>query len=102
MQTFRELKTLHPLDEEPQLQFQDWSSQGHQFDEPTVFGQIEAFPNCSAADPSTMYPDHLLLAVTCAASDQFKKAITSITKLVNLASRGQIPVSVAPVSAVLL
>ena len=27
IQTFRELKTLHPLDEEPRLQFQDYSSQ---------------------------------------------------------------------------
>ena len=44
-----------------------------------------------------MYPEHLLHAVNCAASDQSKQAITSITKLVNLASRGQLPVSVAPV-----
>ena len=44
-----------------------------------------------------MYPEHLLHAVNCAVSDQSKQAITSITKLVNLASRGQLPVSVAPV-----
>ena len=97
IQTFRELKTLNPLEEEPRLQFQDYSSQAHQFDEPTVFGQIEAFPNFSAADPSIMYPEHLLHAVNCAASDQSKQANTSITKLVNLASRVQLPVSVEPV-----
>ena len=31
VQTFRELKTLHPL-EEPRLQVQDYSSQGHQYE----------------------------------------------------------------------
>ena len=97
VQKFRELKNLHPLEEEPRLQLQDYSCQAHQFDEPTVFGQIEAFPNFSTAGPSKVYPGHLLHAVNCAASDQSKQAITSITKLVNLASRGQLPVSVAPV-----
>ena len=97
MQTFRELKTLHPLEEEPRLQFQHNSSQAHQFDERAVFGLIEAFPNFSAAGLIKMYPEHLLHAVNCAASDQSKQAITSITELRNLASRGQLPVSMAPV-----
>ena len=96
MQTFRGLKTLHPLEEKPRLRFQDYSSQAHKFGEPTVFGQIEAFPIFSAVGPSKMYPEHLLHAVNCAASDQPKQAITGITKLVNFASRGQLPVSVAP------
>ena len=96
IQTFRELKTLHPL-EEPRLQFQEYSSQAHQFDEPTVIGQTEAFLNFSAAGPSKMYPEHPLHAVNCAASDQSKQAIKSITKLVKLVSRGQLPVSVEPV-----
>ena len=97
MHTFRELKTPHPLEEEPRLPLQDYSSQAHQFDEPTVFNQIEAFPNLSADGSSKIYPELLLHAVNCAASDQPKQAITNITKLVNLASRGQLPVSVAPV-----
>ena len=42
-----------------------------------------------------MYHEHPLHPVNCAASDQSKQAITSITKLVNLASRFQLPVSVA-------
>ena len=97
MQKFREIQTLHLPDEEPRLQFQNYSSQARQLDEPTVFGQIDAFPNFSAAGPSKMYPEHLLHAVNCAASDQSKQAITSITRQVNLASRGQITVSVPPV-----
>ena len=44
-----------------------------------------------------MYPEHVLHTVNCAASDQSKQAVTSITKLVTLASIGQHPVSVAPV-----
>ena len=44
-----------------------------------------------------MYPEHLLHAFNCAASDQSKQAITRMTKFVNLASRGQLAVSVAPV-----
>ena len=97
MQTIRESKTLYPLEEEPRLQFQDYISQAHQFDEPTVFGRIEAFSNFSAAGSSEMYPEHLLHAVNCAASDQSNQAITSITKLVSLASRGQLLLSLAAV-----
>ena len=70
IQNFRELKTLKPLKEEPRLQFQDFSSQAHPFDEPTVFGEKEAFPNFSASGPSKMYAEHLLHAVNCSASDQ--------------------------------
>ena len=40
MHTFRELKTLHHLEEKPRLPLQYYSSQAHQFDEPTVFGQL--------------------------------------------------------------
>ena len=68
----------------------------YQFDEPTVFGH-KAFPNFPAAGPFKMYPERLLHAVNCAASVPSKQAITSITKLVNLAIVGQLAVSVAPV-----
>ena len=44
-----------------------------------------------------MYPEHLLHAVNCGGPDQSKRAITSITKFVNLASRGQLPEFVAPI-----
>ena len=44
-----------------------------------------------------MYPEHPLLAVNCAASDQSKQAVARITKPMNLASRGQLTVSVASV-----
>ena len=44
-----------------------------------------------------MYPEHLLLAVNCGAPDQSKRAITSLTKFVNLASKGQLPKFVTPI-----
>ena len=44
-----------------------------------------------------MYPENLLHAVNCAAPDQSKRAITSLTEFVNLASRGQLPEFVAPI-----
>ena len=44
-----------------------------------------------------MYPEHLLHAVNSGAPDQSKRAITSLTKFVNLASRGQLPEFVAPI-----
>ena len=97
IQTFRKLKILRPKEEEPRLLFQKYRPQAHRFDEPTVLGQIEAVPIFSAAGPSTVYPEHFLHAVNYAASDQSEQAITSITILVNLASRGKLPVSVAPV-----
>ena len=44
-----------------------------------------------------MYPEHLLHALKCGAPDQSKRAITSLTKFVNLANRGQLPEFVAPI-----
>ena len=44
-----------------------------------------------------MYPEHLLHAVNCGDPDQSKRAITSLTKFVNLASRGQLPEFIAPI-----
>ena len=44
-----------------------------------------------------MYPEHLRHAVNCSISDQSKRAMNSLTKLVNLASRGQLPSFVTPV-----
>ena len=78
IQTIRELITLHPLEEWPRLKFQDYSSQANQFDEPTLFDQMVAVTNFSAAGSSKMYPEHLLHAVKCTALDQPKQAITSI------------------------
>ena len=72
-QTFREPKTLHPLEEETRL-------------------PIEAILNFSISDP-----EHLLHAVNCTTTDQTKKAITGKTKLVHFASRGQLHVTMAPV-----
>ena len=43
-----------------------------------------------------MYPEHIPQAINCFISDQSKRATYSLTKLVNLASRGQLPSFVAP------
>ena len=43
-----------------------------------------------------MYPEHLLHAINCSISDQSKRAMNSLAKLVNLASRGQLASFVAP------
>ena len=43
-----------------------------------------------------MYPEHLLHAINCSISDQSKRAMNSLTKLVNLASSGQLPSFVVP------
>ena len=65
--------------------YQDANTNAFQFDEASVFSQIESFSKCTAAGSSKMYPDYLLHAVNCGAPDQSKRAITSLTKLVNLA-----------------
>ena len=43
-----------------------------------------------------MYPEHLVHSISCSISDQSKRAMNSLTKLVNLASRGQLLSFVAP------
>ena len=95
-ETLKQLMNLHPAEEVPPRVTDDYSSYAYQLDEASVFKQLQSFSNFTAARSSKMYPEHLLHAVTCAVPDQSKKSITSITKLVNLASRGQLPSFVAP------
>ena len=95
-ETLKELMNLHPAEEVPPRETDDYSSYAYQFDEASVFKQLQSFSNFTAAGPSNMYPEHLLHAVMCGVSDQSKKSTTNITKLVNLASTGQLPSFVAP------
>ena len=69
-----ELKELHPKEKQPGHQFdQDANTNVYQFDEASVFFQIESFSKFTAAGPSKMYPEHLLHAVKCGAPDQSKR-----------------------------
>ena len=74
---------------------QDDNTNAYQFDEASVIFEIESFSKFTAAGPSKMCFEHLLHAVNCGAPDQSKRAITSLKKFVNLASRGQLPKFVA-------
>ena len=68
--TLNELKKLHPEKKQPDHQFdQDANTNAYQFDEASVFCQIESFSKFTAAGPSKMYPEHLLHAVNCGAPD---------------------------------
>ena len=58
IQTCRELKILHTMEEEPGLQFQNYSYKAHQLVVPTVFGQTEPFPYYSAASLSKINPEN--------------------------------------------
>ena len=91
-----ELKKLHPEENENLEPVEDYSCEAYQFDEGKVLLQLQSFLNFTAAGPSKMYPKNLLHAINCSISDQSKRAMNSLTKLVNLASRGQLPRFVAP------
>ena len=94
--TLNELRKLKPKEKQPHHQFdQDANTNAYQFDEASVFFPIELFSKFIVAGPSGMYPEHLLHDVYCGAPDQSKRAITSLTKFVNLASRGELPEFVA-------
>ena len=90
-QTLLELKKLNPEENEILEPLEDYSCEAYQFDEGKVLLQLQSFSKFTAAGSSKMYPEHLLHAVNCSISDQSKRAINSLTKLVNLASRGQLP-----------
>ena len=87
---------LHASEEAPPSENDFYSSYADQFNEESVFTQVQSFSNFTAAGPSKMYPVHLLHAVMGAVPNQSKKSISSITKLVNLASREQLTNFVAP------
>ena len=86
--TFIELKKLHPEENEILEPLEDYSCEAYQFDEGKVLLQLQFVSKFTAAGPSKMYPEHLLHAINCSISDQSKRAMNSLTKLVNLASRG--------------
>ena len=94
--TLIELKKLHPEGNAILEPLEDYSCGAYQFDEGKVVLQLQSFSKFTAAGPSKMYPEHLLHAINCSISDQSKRAMNSLTKLVNLASRGQLPSFVAP------
>ena len=96
--TLNERKKLHPKEKQLDHQFdQDANKNASQFDEATIFFQIESFFKFIAAGPTKVNSEHLPHAVNCAAPHQSKRAITSLTKFVNLAKRGQLPEFVAPI-----
>ena len=91
-----ELKKLHPEENEILEPLEDYSCEACQFDEGKVLLQLQSFSKFTAAGPSKTYLEHLLHAINCSISDQSKQAMNSLTKLVNLASRGQLQSFVAP------
>ena len=93
--TLIELKKLHPEENEILEPLEDYSCEAYQFDEGKVLLQLQSFSKFTAAGPSKMYPEHLLQAINCSTFDQSKRAMNSLTKLVNLASSGQLPSFVA-------
>ena len=94
--TLIELRKQHPEENETLEPLEDYSCEAYQFDEGKVLLQLQSCSEFTAAGPSKMYPEHLLHAINCSILDQSKRAMNSLTKLVNLASRGKLPRFVAP------
>ena len=82
--TLIELKKLHPEENEILEPLEDYSCEAYQFDKGKVLLQLQSFSKFTAAGPSKMYLEHLLHAINCSISDQSKRAMNSLTKLVNL------------------
>ena len=98
--TLIDIEKLHPEENEILEPMEGYSCEAYQFDEGKVLLQLHLFLNFTAAGPSKMYPEHLP-SINCSISDQSKRAMNSLTKLVNLANRGQLPSFVAFCSATL-
>ena len=94
--TLIELEELHPRENKILDPMEDSCPEANQFDEAQVISQLQSFLIFTAAAPST-YPEYLLNTINCSNFDQSKQARNSLTKIVNLASRGQLPSFVAPV-----
>ena len=88
--TLDSVKKLHPTKRTP-IVVQSFSSQAYQSSEENVSEQLNSFSRFTAAGPSKMFPEHLLHAVQCTASDQSQIALRVLTKLVNISCRGELP-----------
>ena len=82
--------STHPPGEKP-IVVQNFSSQAYQFSEENVSEQLNLFSRFTAAGTSKMFPEHLLHAVQCTASDQSPIALRVLTKLVHISCRGELP-----------
>ena len=89
--TLIELEILQPGENKILEPMEDDIREAFQFEEPKALLQLQSFSHFTAAGPSKMYPEHLLHAINCSISDQLKRALNSLTKIVNLARRGQLP-----------
>ena len=87
--TLDSLKKLHSPEDKP-IVVQNFSSQAYQFSDENVSEQLNSFSRFTAAGPSKMFPEHLLHAVQCTASDQSQIALRVLTKLVNISCRGEL------------
>ena len=99
-ETLKELMNLHPAEEVPPRET-DYISYAYQFDEASVFKQLQSFSNFTAAGPSKMYPEHLLRAVTCAVPDQSKKSIKASHNWCIWLAQGSSPVLLHQIFALL-
>ena len=79
---------LHPA-EVPSSENDDCSNYAYQFDEASLFTQLQSFSYSAAACSGQMYFEHLRRNERN--SQSVGKSIKNHTKLVNLASRGQLP-----------
>ena len=69
---------------------------------PRAFSPLEvraaahSFPRGSAAGPSGMRPEHLVIALKVTPGNRGEKALATLTKLVNLLAAGKLPPAAAP------
>ena len=75
----------------------NYNCDAYQFDEAKAILQLQSISNFTAAVESEIFPEHLLQAITCSIPDQSMRAMASLTNLVNLVSRGQLPSWIAQV-----
>ena len=91
--TLNEMKAKHPQSPPPKIPTSDASPKA--FSPQEVSDAVKLFHKGSAAGPSGLRPEHLIVTLK-AAPNQAGRAETQLCRLVNAMSKGAVPVAVAP------
>ena len=92
--TLREMKAKHPTGAPPKIPTTD--STPLYFSPSQVLEACQTFHKGSAAGPSGLRPEHLMIMLKSSPANRVAKAETQLTRLVNCMAKGAVPDTVSP------
>ena len=88
------MKAKHPVGKDPTIPTSDVAPRV--FSPSEVSAAVKTFQKGSAAGPSGLRPEHLMVALKASPPNRSSRAETQLTRVVNAMAKGQVPGTVSP------